>query len=171
MFKLFHYIFTHFSGFRWGWFSKDFAELGGANYQADGWKMVFILFTIYMSVTLISNIVTFLIADEKERLPSESNKYYIPLAFLYLIYNVIFHLVILCLFFTIGGLLGFCIGGFIWLIYILATAISSAGEDGYTYGFLNNIAFIAQYSKKLGDREHKRSQLLERYNKFLNIEY
>ena len=170
MFNLIHYIVTHFSGFALGWHSKSLADLGNIP-NSGGWEGFSIIIMIFIGIILVCNLANYVAIIVNELTSIQSLIFFIPSAIFYLIFNVIFHMFLVCLFITIGGLVGFCLIG---VVYIILLAVFSAGQvndNGYATGTFNLMRFITEYSDKLGNYFDNINIMKTKYNKFLNTQY
>jgi len=165
MTNFFYYILTHFTSYRWGWFSEFNNSIGSVSTDS-GWITLSWFIFGFMCLIILSNIVYFL----KNKTDEKLYIIFIPMCLLYIIINLIIHLLFICLFFSIGSLI---VLGSVALLYIIVWAVGITDEEGEleVIGMFGLMMYTEQYAEHISNFIIRRKKLKEKYKEFLNIKY
>ena len=165
MIEFFNYIWMHFTGISWGWWTSTSIVIP-ENIEATS-----IFFVSIVGSILVLNLFHFIVVAVNNYSWNKAMYFYIPAAISYMILNIILHTLMVCIFITIGGLTGFIAGGLIYIVAASVGTIISFEEEDSVDGYFNLLRFIKEYSKDLNVYFTRKSTFKKEYEKFLKLQY
>jgi hypothetical protein len=157
-------ILQNFSVYKLGWYAGKWEHIG---LNQQGWEGISIAIFVIILVIAAINIMYFLFKSDENFMYL---KLYFPLCFLYIITNMIFHLILVCLFMSLGPVIWIILSSVYFVFLLIYSLITVEKYDDYP-GLFGFAAFVVQYSIKYEEYMRHKKAMLEKYQYFLNIKY
>jgi hypothetical protein len=158
-------ILQNFSVYKLGWYSKGFEKMGLSPSNIDNWEMLAIIVVVFLGILTLVNIIYFLMKSDDVYL-----KVYGPLCIFYIIQNIISHLFLFCLFFSLGPIMWIILSS-IYVIFLFLFSAIYADEYEIMPGFFKLMLFTITYSKRWEKYAQHKERITDKYQHFLNIKY